>query len=179
MTTVIAIARTAHALTHRHGRAVQRALAERAQAAAIAGLGAAPAAAMNRSHSRGIAVVAARTSAGLLGVDVEYADPSRPWSAILGRFLGREAGRVEASAGAAVWTFIEAWYKAIQDWPAPGMTALALEALPHTAPDGLQLAGPAGALWWRTGMAADGFPWSVVGDGRETVARIDLPPVSP
>ena len=179
MATVLVLARTADALTHRHSRAVQRALAAGAEAAAIARLGPPPAGAVNRSHSRGLAAVAAQRSPGPLGVDIEYADPSRPWSAILGRFLGREAGPVEPAAGAAVWTFIEAWYKATQDWPPPRLTAMALEAQSRTAVEGLEMAGPAGALWWRTGMAAEGFPWSVVSGASGAVTRIDLPPVTP
>ena len=177
MTTVLVLARTADALTHRHSRAVQRTLAARAGEAALARLGVATAGAMNRSHSRGMAGVAVQLAPGLLGVDVEFADPSRPWSDILGRFLGREPGPVDAGAGATAWTFIEAWYKATQDWPPPPLTALALEAPAAAIAQGLEMAGPAGPLWWRTGMAAEGFPWSVVGGKPGKVTRIDLAPV--
>lgn len=180
MTTILVLARTANALTHRHSRAVQRALAARAEAAARDNLGLRDggALAMNRSHSRGLAAVALRPGAGVLGVDVEFADPSRPWSAILDRFMGRAPRGLPPSVGAAAWTFIEAWYKAFQDWPPGAHVETALNAAASGAGGPFMMGYGAAGGWWWMGLAADGFPVSVISGEPITLQRIDLAPVS-
>lgn len=179
MTTVLALARVAHDLPQRRPKSLQRQLAagpETAARARLLDLGA-DTVALNRSHSRGVAAVAVSASTGRLGVDVEYADPSRPWGKILAQFAGQDPGEVTPAAAAAAWTFIEAWYKAFQAWPPDGHVHIALAHGAGETSDPVELAGPDGPVWWTLASAAPGFPVSVVSECPGQPERIDLPPV--
>jgi hypothetical protein len=174
MTTVLVMSRTAGELSRRLPKEAQRKLALAAETFGRERFSGESVAAMTKSHSRGMAAVVLSSGAGALGVDVEFADPGRPWGAILGRFVGGDPGPVEPLTGAAVWTFIEGWYKAFQDWPPAGLTGMALAA----ARDGGCGTVALRDAWWWTGLAAEGFPVSVVSTAPVDLERIDLPPIS-
>jgi len=179
MTTVLVLAGTAEGLALRHAKSLQRLLAAGAQDAAAARLAAAGCSveAVNRSHSRGLAAVAAASVSGPLGVDVEYADPARPWGKIIGSFADADLGALGPEPAAAVWTFIEAWYKAFQSWP-PGDHVRAALNFADASPGSPQpFDSPDGRVWWSLDLAAPGFPVSVVSGCEAWPVRIDLPPL--
>ena len=115
----------------RHPRATQRALADhlrqRLEADGDWRL-------HSRSHSRGtVAVAGGNPPLTRLGVDVEYADPRRPWRDIASLWLPafadtRGLGPPEFCRG---WTFGEAHLKAFGAVPAPETLIAALRA-PHS-----------------------------------------------
>lgn len=82
-----------------------------------------PDADMSVSHSRGWCVVIAAHSANGpeklpgLGVDVEYAEPARDWSRLVGYLSEQVASSIAPLHGAMVWTSYEAVFKASGIWP--------------------------------------------------------------
>jgi len=72
----------------------------------------------SKSHSRAV-VASALARVGRVGVDVEYRAPGRPMDKIA-RFLMDGDIRDEA-AGYRVFTFREAYFKALGDWPSKAL----------------------------------------------------------
>lgn len=100
--------------TQRFSRAVQRALADELASAMGAGWRL-----TSRSHSRGVAAVAlANPPITRLGIDVEYADPARPWREIAAMFLPEAAAAgLDPPKICRLWTFGEAHLKAFGTQP--------------------------------------------------------------
>ena len=72
------------------------------------------------SHSRlRVAAAAARRTIGTLGVDLEYADPSRDWSGIIEMLSDGFDGVSDRLHGALIWTAYEAVFKANGCFPLP------------------------------------------------------------
>jgi hypothetical protein len=128
--------------TLRHSGALQRQTAT-AMEAALDGSWALT----SRSHSRGtIAVAAANSPITRLGVDVEYADPARPWRDIVAVFMSATAHIPEdASSLCRVWTFGEAYRKAFDEIPAPELLARIAATPP---PDDEPIAISARRYWY-------------------------------
>lgn len=91
----------------------QRALADLAEASARDGLGS-PALSWSRSHSRGLGAAVVSSAVSKLGLDLELADPARPWREVLDYLHEDLCGDVAPTPqlGCSVWTLHEAWYKA-------------------------------------------------------------------
>ena len=77
----------------------------------------------SHSHSRGtVAVCVANPPITCLGVDVEYADPARPWREIAALYLpSAQTADLDASAFCRLWTFGEAHFKAFGQVPPAGL----------------------------------------------------------
>jgi phosphopantetheinyl transferase len=85
----------------------------------------------SRSHSRGtIAVAAGNPPLTRLGIDVEYADPRRPWRDIAAAYLpdlGPDED-LDPQAVCRAWTFGEAHFKAFGSPPAPAILTNVIRA---------------------------------------------------
>ena len=153
---------------YRHSRRVQRRLAEFAYGHALekAGLDAS----VNRSdsHSRGVSGAAIMPS-GLIGLDIEFAQTTRDWPAILSVFCadGDLVSRLSVNQSTRVWTYIEAWYKAFAVWPG----AVEIECF-LDFPAG-QLAEFGAGRWAWSREIYPGFQLCVVWEG-----RADLPAIT-
>ncbi len=86
----------------------------------------------SRTHSRGtIAVLVANPPILRVGIDAEYADPTRPWAQIIARYMDPEiAERLDLDTLCRLWTFGEAHYKAYGHNPPPDVLAEAAAAAP-------------------------------------------------
>lgn len=86
----------------------------------------------SRSHSRGtIAVAVGNPPIVRLGIDVEFADPRRPWGDILGRFMDPELARtLDPDTCCRLWTFGEAHFKAFGSNPDAALLARVAAADP-------------------------------------------------
>ena len=74
--------------------------------------------ARSKSHSRAVVAAAAGTApALLLGIDVEWMAPNRPFDQIARMFLASSSAQVDAETFYRGWTFFEAYYKAFQRFP--------------------------------------------------------------
>ena len=81
----------------------------------------------SKSHSRAAVAAAAGNMSGLmLGIDIEWIAPHRPFAAIARGYLGIAVAEMEASAFYRGWTFLEAYYKAFQRFPASTLIASAI-----------------------------------------------------
>lgn len=130
-------------LTARHPRTVQRAAAD-----ALAGKAGPGWALRSRSHSRGtVAVAMGNAPLTRLGVDVEYADPRRPWRDIGAAWLPevRDDPAIDAATVCRLWTFGEAYFKAFGSAPAPGLLRSVRRA---PAPDDEPVAFAARRYWY-------------------------------
>ena len=120
-------------VTARHSRAAQRALADKMTAKMGPDWRL-----WSRSHSRGtVAIAAGNSPLTQLGVDVEYADPRRPWREIAAAYLPEFHSRlgVDISALCRLWTFGEAYLKAFGSVPEPDLLRRVLHApLPEDEP---------------------------------------------
>ena len=108
----------------------------------------------SRSHARGLAAVAvANTPVTRLGVDIEYADPARPWRDIAAFYLPGVThaglGPVEACRA---WTFGEACFKAFGEPPASELLARIARAPPH---DDEPIAFQSRRWWWSEDAGED------------------------
>lgn len=72
------------------------------------------AASSSKAHSRSL-VCAAVAARGVVGVDVEYRAPGRPMDAIAAYLMGAPAQ--DEAAAYRMFTFREAYFKAIGTWP--------------------------------------------------------------
>jgi len=104
-----------------------------------------PVHASSKSHSRSVGAVAVGTTPGLLlGIDVEWMAPDRPYSQIAQAFLGEQDKELDAPAFYRGWTFYEAYYKAFQRFPGAPLVRTVIK---HTRDDSpLHLDGGIGAL---------------------------------
>lgn len=84
-----------------------------------------PEGAASKAHARGMAA-AAVTAQGCVGVDLEYRQPGREIGAIAAWLLGAPAPD-EASAYR-VFTYREAYFKALGDWPSVALLGEVAEA---------------------------------------------------
>lgn len=124
-----------------------------AAAALLQGLRAAGAGgAASKAHARGMAAAAA-VSEGLVGVDIEYRQPGRDMAAIAAWLMGAPAP--DELSAYRVFTYREAYFKAIGDWP--GAAALrfvaAAQQTSFQTPDGLNV---------QAGLEGDGFVLTLV-----------------
>jgi hypothetical protein len=141
--------------TARHARVAQRAAAD--QLAAKMGTGWQL---MSRSHSRGLAAVAvANAPLVRLGIDIEYADPTRPWRDIAEVYLpGAAAARLGPADVCRLWTFGEAYFKAFGENPdADQLLKIARTPLDDDEPFAFR-----SRRWWWSEDAGDGFVLSLV-----------------
>ncbi len=101
--------------------------------------------ASSKSHSRSVGAVAVGLIPELLlGVDVEWMAPNRPFSQIAQTFLGAQDKDLDAPAFYRGWAFYEAYYKAFQRFPG---TPLIRTVIAHTRGDSpLLLDGGIGAF---------------------------------
>ncbi len=77
-----------------------------------------PTAMISKSHSRALVAVAwAMPPVTALGVDIEWMEPDRRFSAILSAFLPAAPDGVDRDTFYRAWTFLEAHFKAYQRWP--------------------------------------------------------------
>ena len=127
--------------------------------------------ARSKSHSRGIVAGAVGNIPELmLGIDIEWMAPGRPFGAIAHTFLASAPERMAAADFYRGWTFVEAYYKAFQRFPD--------QALVH---DVIRHAIDGEVLWFRDGTGvletrvADAFQLCLVwrGNLRDTVIPID------
>lgn len=118
----------------------------------------------SKAHSRAL-VAAAVSDAGPIGVDVEYEAPSRDIGAIA-RFLGAPAP--DAAAAYRLFTFREAYFKALGQMPARALLRMAAEACQPTysTPDGLSVLHE---------RPAQGFFLTLVWAGGGVPVRHELP----
>ena len=135
-----------------------------AQSAAAEGLlrelrGAAPAGRSSKAHARGW-VAAAVAPEGPVGIDIEYCEPGRDIGAIAAWLMGAPAPN-DASAYR-VFTFREAYFKAVGEWPA----ATLLRAV-STGGDAIAL----GDLSARFELPAPDFVLALVWSGQGDVRR--------
>jgi phosphopantetheinyl transferase len=87
----------------------------------------------SRSHSRGTVVAAAgNPPLTRLGVDVEYADPRRPWRNIAAIYLPeyRSESQIDVSTLCRLWTFGEAHFKAFGSVPDAELLRRIMQAPP-------------------------------------------------
>ncbi len=141
--------------THRHSRGSQRQAVD-AMEAQLDGQWALK----SRSHSRGtIAVAAANHPITRIGIDVEYADPARPWREIAAIFMPATA-HTSSDTGqlCRVWTFGEAYRKAFGEVPSPDLLQR-IAAMPP--PDDEPIAISARRFWYSEPLR-DGFWLSLV-----------------
>jgi phosphopantetheinyl transferase len=85
----------------------------------------------SRSHSRGtVAVAAGNSPLTRLGIDVEYADPKRPWGDIAEAYLPgfSPVENLTPSRACRLWTFGEAHLKAFGSVPAPDILTNVMRA---------------------------------------------------
>jgi hypothetical protein len=81
----------------------------------------------SKSHSRAaIAAAAANTPGLLLGIDIEWIAPHRPFAAIARAYLGIAAIEIDAASFYRGWTFFEAYYKALQHFPDAALVVSAI-----------------------------------------------------
>lgn len=81
----------------------------------------------SKSHSRAAIAAAASDVTGLLlGIDIEWMAPHRPFAAIASGYLGIDAAQMDAERFYRGWTFYEAYYKALQRFPPVGLVELAI-----------------------------------------------------
>jgi hypothetical protein len=120
-------------LTRRRPRADQRSLADLAQRTLTTRLQS-PDFAVSRSHSRGLSGAAAGRSGLRIGLDIEYADPSRPWPGIISQFGSRLQPDLDAHSACQAWTFVEAWYKAYGAYPDPLLVDATCSPGPEATP---------------------------------------------
>ena len=117
-----------HPVTARHPRAAQRAMADDLARKSGSDWGL-----WSRSHSRGtIAVAVGNPPLTRLGVDVEYADPNRPWREIAAAYLPEVHATLGADASTLcrLWTFGEAHLKAFGSTAQPEVLLRTIETLP-------------------------------------------------
>jgi phosphopantetheinyl transferase len=74
------------------------------------------------SHSRATVAVAVGDAPGLLlGIDIEWMAPNRPFGAIARTFLASASQQMDCADFYRGWTFFEAYYKAFQCFPDAGL----------------------------------------------------------
>jgi hypothetical protein len=94
-----------------------------------------PPARLSKSHSRAVvAAASADAEVSVLGIDVEWIRPNRPFGAILRSFAPSLATAVDADAFYRAWTFLEAHFKAWQRWPGEAEIEEVLATPPAIAP---------------------------------------------
>jgi phosphopantetheinyl transferase len=110
----------------------------------------------SRSHSRGtVAVAAGNPPLTRLGVDVEYADPRRPWREIAATYLPEfqsEPG-IDPSTLCRLWTFGEAHLKAFGSAP----DADVLRSVMQSPPPEDEPVAFASRCYWYSEPLPDGF----------------------
>lgn len=114
----------------------------------------------SRSHARGvIAVAVANPPVARLGIDVELADPRRPWREIASVYLAEaETAGLGTEDFCRLWTFGEAYFKAFGEVPSAGLLVKVARApLPDDEPFGF-----ASRRWWWSEAVGDGFMLSLV-----------------
>jgi hypothetical protein len=80
-----------------------------------------------KSHSRAVVAAAAGDhTIGALGIDVEFMAEGRPFRAILSHFAQTLPETVDSPAFYRGWTFLEAYFKAFQRYPAPADLSTAI-----------------------------------------------------
>lgn len=85
--------------------------------------------ARSRSHSRAVIAAAASSVPGLiLGIDVEWMAPNRPFDAIARILLPSASLRMDIQSFYRGWTFSEAFYKAFGDFPGEALLRGAIAA---------------------------------------------------
>jgi hypothetical protein len=85
--------------------------------------------ARSRSHSRAIIAAAAGSMPGLiLGIDVEWMAPNRPFDAITRMLLPSASLQMDMQTFYRGWTFSEAYYKAFGDFPGEALLREAIAA---------------------------------------------------
>ena len=114
--------------TFRHARAAQRVATDEIAAKLGSGWSL-----TSRSHSRGLVAVAVGNPPLLrLGIDIEYADPGRPWRDITALYMpGAAPGGLGPMEGCRLWTFGEAYFKAFAQTPAADLLLRAARAPVH------------------------------------------------
>jgi hypothetical protein len=117
----------------RPSRAAQSAAAETLLAALRQG---ARAGAASKAHARGL-VAAACAPEGPVGIDLEYCEPKRDIAEIGAWLMGAPAPDDQGAYRA--FTYREAYFKALGDWPARTLLRVAAEAreTQFRTPDGL------------------------------------------
>lgn len=115
----------------------------------------------SKAHARGL-VAAAVAEQGCVGIDLEYRQPGRDIVAIARWLMGAPA-RDEASAYRA-FTYREAYFKALGDWPSQALLrcAAGAEATDFRTPDGLNV---------RHEPAEEGFVLTLVWSGSGAARR--------
>lgn len=114
----------------------------------------------SRSHSRGLTAVAvANAPLVRLGIDVEYADPGRPWREIAEFYLpGAETAHLGPTEACRLWTFGEAYFKAFGLAPSADLLLQIAQApLDEDEPFTFR-----SRHWWWSEDAGDGFVLSLV-----------------
>jgi 4'-phosphopantetheinyl transferase len=139
-------------VTARHARDDQRRVARESRQTASGSL-------LSHSHSRGIiAVASASLPVVRMGIDVELADPARPWRQIAAMYMPTAAGAALGDNDfCRLWTFGEAHFKAFGKTPSPDLL-MHVARLP--ASDDAQEFAP--GRFWRSEKLAEGFWLSVV-----------------
>jgi phosphopantetheinyl transferase len=141
--------------TARHPRAAQRAAADAAAQKLGPGwrLG-------SRSHSRGLAAVAVGNAPLVrLGIDVEFADPARPWREIVDFYLpGATPAHLEPPQACRLWTFGEAYFKAFGETPSADLL-LRISQVPPFEDEPVTFQS---RCWWWSEDVNEGFVLSLV-----------------
>lgn len=146
-------------ISRRHPLQIQRARAKEIELMLDTNQSAAALHLQNRSHSRGLIAVARSDNNGMsrFGIDVEYADPSRPWQKIIASF-GVDQKHTTLTPYVRGWTFIEAYYKAFQHYPDAELIDLSL----NTSDDGAVVILTPGECCWFQMEIQESFHLSAV-----------------
>jgi hypothetical protein len=164
-------------LVARAPRAAQRLLADRAEAEARERLAGGPGTRVSRSHSRGVSGALAGDASVRLGLDIEFAGAARRWREIIASFADVVPPGADAVACCRAWTFIEAWYKAFGERPAPALVS-ACAAADLVLDRSIRIDRHGVAAWRRHLGLGGGFEACLVWTGAEVELDLFVPDLS-
>lgn len=123
----------------------------------------------SRTHSRGMAGAVVSDETRNIGIDIEYQASNRNWPEILSVFSDyTDLSAASTPSLCLAWTFIEAYYKAFQRYPAP---SLVLDVISESDLD-IPIPIPSCKGWRFHRQLDNDFSLSIVWTGPKTQPQI-------